>query len=89
MPLALLDVELDFDFRPKALNATCFVPGPDIKPDTPSNFGAGFKGFNEVAQRLVVAITRGTPFLDTPILIRHGREGDRLRGGRGVRLAGW
>lgn len=35
MPFTFLDVELDLDLWPKALNVSLLVPGPNIKLDTP------------------------------------------------------
>ena len=66
MSFSLLDVELDLDLWPEALNALSIIPLSDFKLDTPRNALAGRELFQRVEQAFVRS--RG-PILDPSVLI--------------------
>ena len=73
VPLALLDVELDLNLWPEALDALRLIPCADLELDAPRNLLALAEGIHERCPRL----SHGRlPFFDTTVFVRHGMEAD-------------
>lgn len=72
MPLAFLDVELDIDLGPEALNALLFIPGPNLKLDAPSDSFSSLVAVHDFSQTFVGA---RLPLFYSSILICCSDEG--------------